>query len=276
MTGKPPEPTLKSPGLANAPDAGGAMGGTSGARLLAAVVAGAGGDCRAGLRAAGPWPAGLGADSPGGSRRLPRWRAGPGAWRRFRKRRGDALDRLDATMPGRPIAACAIPGASGQRPASLAVWQAHQDRMAARAARRNPWPARPAAFVARPAFAALCRADRPSWRCCSASFWQATSVAGLGPGAAGAMPGGPSWEAWAQPPAYTGKPTLYLNEITDADAGPAHRHPPADPSLRDPRVSFPSPRHHRPAAATSPGPARWPRGHRSLRRSEWHGRDLPT
>jgi hypothetical protein len=29
------------------------------------------------------------------------------------------------------------------------------------------------------------------------------------------MPGGPSWEAWAQPPAYTGKPSLYLNDITD-------------------------------------------------------------
>jgi hypothetical protein len=28
------------------------------------------------------------------------------------------------------------------------------------------------------------------------------------------MPGGPSWEGWAQPPAYTGKPSLYLNDVT--------------------------------------------------------------
>ena len=47
------------------------------------------------------------------------------------------------------------------------------------------------------------------------SFWKAGSVAGLSPGAALATPGGPSWEAWAQPPAYTGKPSLYLNDITD-------------------------------------------------------------
>ena len=26
------------------------------------------------------------------------------------------------------------------------------------------------------------------------------------------MPGGPSWEAWAQPPLHTGKPALYLND----------------------------------------------------------------
>jgi uncharacterized protein (TIGR02302 family) len=47
------------------------------------------------------------------------------------------------------------------------------------------------------------------------SFWKAGTVASLTPGAAVAMPGGPSWEAWAQPPAYTGKPSLYLNDITD-------------------------------------------------------------
>ena len=137
--------------------------------------------------------------------------------RRFRKPTvGDALDRLDSRMPGRPIAALRDTLALGvSDPSSAALWQAHQDRMAARAAL-----AQPVAPDLR-----LSSRDRLSLRYVAltafvmamlfGSFWQATSVTSLGPGAAVAMPGGPSWEAWAQPPAYTGKPTLYLNEITD-------------------------------------------------------------
>jgi uncharacterized protein (TIGR02302 family) len=137
--------------------------------------------------------------------------------RTFRKPTAmDALDRLDATMPGRPIAALRDTQAIGTGdPASLAVWQAHQDRMAARAAGARP---------VQPDLKLSSR-DRFSLRYVAltafvmaalfGSFWKAGTVAGLTPGAAVAMPGGPSWEAWAQPPAYTGKPSLYLNEITD-------------------------------------------------------------
>jgi uncharacterized protein (TIGR02302 family) len=128
----------------------------------------------------------------------------------------DALDRLDSAMPGRPIAALRDTQAIGTSdPASLAVWRAHQDRMAARAA-----GARPVQPDLR-----LSSRDRFSLRYVAltafvmaalfGSFWKAGTVAGLTPGAAVAMPGGPSWEAWAQPPAYTGKPSLYLNDITD-------------------------------------------------------------
>ncbi|WP_333814218.1 TIGR02302 family protein [Tabrizicola sp.] len=128
----------------------------------------------------------------------------------------DALDRLDAAMPGRPIAALRDTQAIGTNdPASLAVWRAHQDRMAARAA-----GARPVQPDLR-----LSSRDRFSLRYVAltafvmaalfGSFWRAGTVAGLTPGAAVAMPGGPSWEAWAEPPAYTGKPSLYLNDITD-------------------------------------------------------------
>jgi len=139
--------------------------------------------------------------------------------RSFRKPTpSDALDRLDATMPGRPIAALRDTQAIGQNdPASLAVWRAHLERMAARAA-----GARPVQPDLR-----LSSRDRLSLRYVAltafvvamlfGSFWRAASVTGLGPGAAIAMPGGPTWEAWAQPPAYTGKPSLYLNDIT-ADA----------------------------------------------------------
>ncbi len=128
----------------------------------------------------------------------------------------DALDRLDANMPGRPIAALRDTQVMGTNdPASLAIWQAHQDRMAARAAGARP---------VQPDLKLSSR-DRFSLRYVAltafvmaalfGSFWKAGTVAGLTPGAAVAMPGGPSWEAWAQPPAYTGKPSLYLNEIND-------------------------------------------------------------
>ena len=119
--------------------------------------------------------------------------------RRFRKPTvTDALNRLDATMPGRPIAALRDTQAIGAHdPASLAVWRAHQERMAARAA-----GARPVQPDLR-----LSSRDRYSLRYVAltafvmaalfGSFWRAGSVAGLTPGAAVAMPGGPSWEAWA-------------------------------------------------------------------------------
>lgn len=137
--------------------------------------------------------------------------------KRFRKPTAmDALDRLDATMPGRPIAALRDTQVIGTNdPASLAVWHAHLDRMAARAA-----GARPVQPDLR-----LSSRDRFSLRYVAltafvmaalfGSFWKAGTIAGLTLGAAIAMPGGPSWEAWAQPPAYTGKPSLYLNDITD-------------------------------------------------------------
>jgi uncharacterized protein (TIGR02302 family) len=137
--------------------------------------------------------------------------------RRFKKPgMGDALVRLDAALPGRPIAALLDTQAIGTKdPASLAVWQAHQERMAVRAAAarpvqpdlrlsaRDPFSFR---YVALTAFVMAMLFG---------SFWRVASVTGLAPGAAEAMPGGPSWEGWAQPPAYTGKPSLYLNDITD-------------------------------------------------------------
>ena len=138
-------------------------------------------------------------------------------YRRFRKpSKVEALMRLDAALPGRPISALMDTQAIGTKdPASLAVWQAHQERMAARAAAarpvqpdlrlsaRDPFSLR---YVALTAFVMAM---------IFGSFWRVASVSGLAPGAAVAMPGGPSWEGWAQPPAYTGKPSLYLNDITD-------------------------------------------------------------
>ncbi len=137
-------------------------------------------------------------------------------WRTFHKpTRTEALERLDSRLPGRPIAALTDTQAIGtDDPASLAVWQAHRARMATRAAaakavspdlrlaRRDPFALRYVALTA--LVMALI----------FGSLWRVTSVNALAPGGAAALATGPTWEGWAQPPAYTGKPALYLNDIT--------------------------------------------------------------
>lgn len=126
----------------------------------------------------------------------------------------EAAARLDATLPGQPLAALADRQAIGRDdPAARAVWSAHRARMAARAAtatavppdlrlaRRDPYGLRYVALTGL-VMAAL-----------FGSFWRAATVTGLAPGSAEALIGGPSWEGWMQPPVYTGRPTLYMNEI---------------------------------------------------------------
>ncbi len=137
-------------------------------------------------------------------------------WRMFRKpSRAEAMVRLDARLPGQPLAALADQQAIGaDDPASRAVWAAHRARMAARAAgaravepdlrlaSRDPYALRYVALTAL-VMALL-----------FGSIWRLGSVAGMGPGGAQALADGPTWEGWVQPPAYTGKPALYLNDQT--------------------------------------------------------------
>lgn len=138
-------------------------------------------------------------------------------WRQFRRpTEAEAVERLDASLPGRPLSALRDTQIIGAHdPASLAVWKAHLRRMAERAAgakavapdlklsSRDPYSLRYVALTAA-VMAAL-----------FGSLWQVSSVTGLAPGPAEAKMGGPSWEGWAKPPAYTGKPTIYLGDVTD-------------------------------------------------------------
>lgn len=140
------------------------------------------------------------------------------ALRRFRlPSLGAAMARLDRSLPGRPIQALLDDPAIGKSdPAAMAVWRAHKARMAARAAtaravpadlrvsRRDPYALR---YVAVLAFGIALLFG---------SVLRVASVADMAPGRGG-LAQGPVWEGWAEPPRYTGKPTLYLNDL---DAGP--------------------------------------------------------
>jgi len=127
----------------------------------------------------------------------------------------DALARLDASLPGRPIQALMDKQAIGATDAgSIAVWQAHRARMAERAAtaqavpadlrvsHRDPYALR---YVAVLAFGVAL---------IFGSVLRVGSVVGMAPSAGGVV-SGPVWEGWAEPPRYTGKPTLYLADLKE-------------------------------------------------------------
>ncbi|WP_324752280.1 TIGR02302 family protein [Roseovarius sp. Pro17] len=130
---------------------------------------------------------------------------------RFRwPRRGEALARLDAALPGRPLQALGDAQAIGRGdPASEALWQAHRTRMeqAAKCARAP----RPDLRVA--------RFDPFGLRYIAllglvvamlfGSVWRIASPVPMAPGG-GALAAGPTWEGWIEPPVYTGLPSLYL------------------------------------------------------------------
>jgi uncharacterized protein (TIGR02302 family) len=153
------------------------------------------------------------------------WAAGAGfaalaaaaLWRglaRFRwPRRAEAMARLDRSLRGNPIQAALDSQAIGAGDAaSLAVWRAHQARMRARLAQA--------------------RAVRPDMRVAAAdpyalrylallvlsvailfgSLMRVQSVTSMGAGGPD-LAQGPAWEGWMMPPAYTGLPTVYLNDI---------------------------------------------------------------
>lgn len=127
--------------------------------------------------------------------------------------RAEALDRLDRTLPGRPITAVADRQAIGSGDAaSEAVWKAHVARMAERLAvakapepdlklsSRDPYALR---YVALMIF---------SVAAIFGSIWQVGTVTET-VRTGDTLAVGPSWEGWVEPPLYTGQPSLYLNDI---------------------------------------------------------------
>ncbi len=126
----------------------------------------------------------------------------------------EAVARVDASLPGRPIAAVADSQAIGAGDAaSEAVWKAHMARMEERTKQarpvepdlrisdRDPYGLR---FVALLFFVAALMFG---------SLFRVTSVGEIVSGGAQTLATGPVWEGWVEPPAYTGKPSIYLNDV---------------------------------------------------------------
>ncbi|WP_235962509.1 DUF4175 domain-containing protein [Jannaschia marina] len=136
-----------------------------------------------------------------------------GLWNFRAPTRADTFARVDATLPGRPIATLNDDIAiGGDDPAAAAVWAAHRRRMAERlaAARAVPGDLR------------VSRRDPYALR------YMAVLLAALGllfgtllrvpeapalPGVGQQVATGPAWEGWLEPPRHTGLPTLYLADI---------------------------------------------------------------
>ena len=135
--------------------------------------------------------------------------------RRFRwPSMNEAADRLDETLPERPITAIADTQAIGQgNAASEAVWKAHVDRMSERLKD---------AKAAEPDLKLSTR-DRFGLRYMAllvfvvavlfGSLLRVASVADVVPSNGQTLAQGPTWEGWVEPPIYTGRPSLYLNDI---------------------------------------------------------------
>jgi len=132
-----------------------------------------------------------------------------------------ALARIDESLPGHPLTALADAQAVGMGDAgSEALWRAHQERMAERAASaravepdlrlsaRDPFGLRYVALLG--LVVALM----------FGSIWRVGTVAGMAPGGGAALATGPTWEGWIEPPAYTGLPSLYLNDQKGKIAAP--------------------------------------------------------
>lgn len=138
-------------------------------------------------------------------------------WRRFQKPdRAAAVARVDAALPGRPIAAIADTQAIGAGDAaSEAVWRAHVSRMEERT--------KQAGFVEPD----LRVSDRDPYglRFIALLFFVVALLFGsflrIGSASAGTdgpvVIAGPVWEGWVEPPAYTGKPSIYLNDIPEGN-----------------------------------------------------------
>jgi len=131
----------------------------------------------------------------------------------------EAVERLDNTLPGHPITQLQDTQVIGaQDAASKAVWKAHLAQMAARVRGAKPAPADlrvaskdPYAFRFVATLSLLV----------ALLFGSVSKVATVGDIATGqggsALASGPSWEGWIEPPAYTGKPSLYLNDLPAGD-----------------------------------------------------------
>lgn len=132
--------------------------------------------------------------------------------------RADAVARLDDATADRPVSALEDTQATFQEdPAARLLWQRHLEQMAQRAeaapvvapdlklADKDPWALRLIGVTALIAAAIFAGGEGLS------------DLTTPGTTAETSIAQGPSFEAWAAPPAYTGKPVIYLPEIAQGE-----------------------------------------------------------
>jgi uncharacterized protein (TIGR02302 family) len=127
----------------------------------------------------------------------------------------EALARLDAGLPGRPIAALSDSMALGGADAGAqALWAAHLARMSARLDGLRPVAPHPD-LPRRDPFALRLVAMTALVMALGFGLWGRAPSGVVTPGSLGGVQqaSGPSWEGWAEPPHYTGRPGLYLNPL---------------------------------------------------------------
>ncbi|MBC6442350.1 MAG: TIGR02302 family protein [Rhodobacteraceae bacterium] len=126
----------------------------------------------------------------------------------------EARDRIDSALPGRPLQALGDTQAIGGADAGARyLWALHIERMAAAAEKartavprirlsvRDPWAFRLIAVFVFAGALLFGRSDPVQ-----------SLVDSLHPPAP-VLATGPGWEGWAEPPTYTGKPSVYLNDV---------------------------------------------------------------
>ncbi|PRY92289.1 DUF4175 domain-containing protein [Donghicola tyrosinivorans] len=128
--------------------------------------------------------------------------------------RSDALRRLDATLPGRPLAALLDTPAVGRGDASAeAMWRTHLQMMAQRARLARAVPPELSQRQRDPYALRYVAAVALGMALLFGSFGMGRGPEGTPDGAA--LASGPAWEGWLEPPRHTRLPALYLNDIPE-------------------------------------------------------------
>lgn len=130
----------------------------------------------------------------------------------------EALARMDAHLPGRPLAALSDrPVLGGDDQGARALWAAHRQRMAARAAGARAVAPTPDLAPRDPFGLRIVALALALTVGLTGGLVGVTGQPGswprLWPGARQAAVSDASWEGWAEPPGYTGKPPLYLPRL---------------------------------------------------------------
>lgn len=131
-------------------------------------------------------------------------------------RRAQALEKLDESLDNRPISSLQdSPAINAKDPFARALWEAHIEDMERQArAARAPLPAPNLAGQDRMGLRLLALTGVIAALLFAPKIGVETLQATLG-GEATASGPSVAIEAWATPPAYTGKPAIYLTELTN-------------------------------------------------------------